>query len=75
MHDDTIESYTIRPEPSWEYWDNQTEVEIHGISRDLLLEQGKSARGVAERMNECLTGFEVFWDGGDWDALTTVLGQ
>jgi hypothetical protein len=69
MPDDSIESHYIRPEPGWEYWDNQAEVEIHGIRRDLLLEQGKSARWVAERMNECLTGFEVFWDGGDWDAF------
>ena len=34
MSDDTIESHYIIPEPGWDYWDNQVEVDT-GVAMEL----------------------------------------
>jgi len=63
------ESHLIRPEPTWTNWSAQSE-EIHGISRTLLLQQGKPADWVAHRALIVLRGatlvsdnpaFDVYW--------------
>lgn len=65
--DGSIESYLIRPEPSWTYWDNLVEVEIHGISREQLFDEGLSAEWVVGRMRGKLKDQAVYVDGGEMD--------
>lgn len=69
MTDGTVESHYIIPEEDWTYWDSAAETEVHGISRQKLISEGKPANWVAQRMNFCLRGQTVYWDGGDWDAF------
>ena len=35
----------IKPEPDWDHWCDKAEA-VHGISRDLLSEHGKSPRAI-----------------------------
>lgn len=67
--DSSIESYLIRPEPSWTHWDEHAEVEIHGISRDDLMEKGLPVEWVVGRMRGKLMGQYVYVDGGEFDAV------
>jgi hypothetical protein len=47
------ESHLIRPEPHWSGWDDKSE-RIHGISREMLEDEGKPAAWVARRVLEVL---------------------
>ena len=67
--DGSIESYLIRPEPGWTYWDNLAEVEIHGISREQLFDEGLPVEWVVGRMRGKLKGQAVYVDGGEMDAF------
>jgi hypothetical protein len=65
----SIEAYLINPEPiaTWHNWEPASQ-EIHGISREYLIENGKPPAWVARRMNESLSGQTVYWDGGIYDS-------
>lgn len=67
--DGSIESYLIRPEPTWTHWDEHAEHEIHGISRDELMEKGLPVEWVIGRMRGKLKDQYVYVDGGDFDAV------
>ena len=56
----------IRPEPDWLHWDESAEA-LHGISRELLLTHGRSARWMAEQINQRLRGQLVYCDGWGQD--------
>ena len=56
----------IRPESGWTHWDASAE-SIHGITRDLLVEHGRSAAEVCEALNEALHGLPVYCDGWSHD--------
>ena len=52
----------IRPEPEWTHWDPQAE-KLHHITRDLVLQRGRSAAEVARLLNTELKGQTVYSDG------------
>lgn len=52
----------ILPIPEWTHWDDSAE-NVHGISKDILLEHGKSVVDVAKMLNEQLEGKTLYSDG------------
>jgi hypothetical protein len=58
--------YLIKPGSDWTYWDRKAEL-VHGISRELLIENGTSPRHVAEALNDLLGGTEVYTDAWSFD--------
>jgi len=62
----------IRPEPDWQNWDPEAEA-LHGISREHLLQHGRSVSEVARCLNNSLAGKTLYSDawGNDqsWLAL------
>jgi hypothetical protein len=64
-----VESYFIKPEISWNDWDGYAEHEIHGISREQLLEEGLSVEWVIGRMRGRLKDKIVYVDGGQFDVI------
>ena len=51
----------IIPEDDWKHWDSAAE-KVHGITRELLFQHGRSSAEVARVMNERLRGATVFTD-------------
>ncbi len=72
MPDGQVRCLIIRPEPEWQHWDSKAE-QLHGISREILLEHGSLVVDVARQLNEWLQGETVYSDawGNDssWLAL------
>ena len=62
-------SWLIKPEPKWQYWCDTAE-KMHGITRDLLQNDGIDATTVANEMNEILGGSTtyIYSDAAHWDA-------
>ncbi|MCW8921697.1 MAG: hypothetical protein OQL17_02915 [Sedimenticola sp.] len=56
----------IRPADHWTYWDEAAE-EVHGISRELLLEKGKPPVEVADKLNQLLRGTKIYTDAWSHD--------
>jgi len=52
----------IRPSPQWTHWDPAAE-SVHHISRQALLQHGRSAAEVARWLNSDLSGHTVYCDG------------
>lgn len=52
----------IKPEDNWHHWDLDAE-NMHDISRECLFKHGKSAKLVAEALNEQLRNKIVYSDG------------
>lgn len=52
----------IKPASKWLFWDEQAE-QIHGLSRELLVEHGKPIQLVAAELNAFLAGRVVYSDG------------
>jgi len=61
------ESHLIRPEPGWTNWSLQSE-HVHGISRSVLLQEGKPADWVARRVQTALRGPILVSDNPEFDA-------
>lgn len=57
------ESFLIKPAEGWVDWSDDSEEEIHHISKDMLQAQGRDVRAVAEWLNERLAGKVVINDG------------
>ena len=58
------ESHLILPDPVWQIessWDEQAEA-LHGISLERLRQEGEPAFNIARRMNDVLSGRELFAD-------------
>lgn len=55
-------SLLIRPAPGWVHWDCSAE-KIHGVSRKILLESGKSVKEAALQLNLWLQGRNLYTDG------------
>jgi len=56
----------VKPEPEWEHWDDAAEA-VHGISRDMLMRHGRSAKLVAEQLDMFLFGLTVYTDAWSQD--------
>ncbi|MDH4390343.1 MAG: hypothetical protein QE285_02825 [Aquabacterium sp.] len=52
----------VRPADDWKHWDKQAE-RVHGIPRPALLQHGRLAAEVAQRLNDDLGGRTVYCDG------------
>lgn len=61
MPDGSAQCSLIKPETSWVHWDDSAE-SLHGITRDILAEHGKSIEEVAVWLNEHLRGLTVYSD-------------
>lgn len=64
--DQQVESFLIRPSAGWDHWDEQAE-QVHGISRQLLFEQGRSVVEVAALLNARLAGNRAYSDAWSFD--------
>jgi len=58
--------FLVDPQPGWIYWDSEAEA-LHGISRQNLLDHGKSAVDIAHYMNNTLRGKKVYTDAWSFD--------
>lgn len=61
----------VRPVEAWTHWDDGAE-RVHGISRAVLAQHGRSPREVAETINRDLAGLTVYCNG--WAHDYTWLG-
>jgi hypothetical protein len=61
LPDGIAKCYLIRPEPDWTHWDGAAEA-LHGISRQVLSEQGHDIRAIATILNTHLKGLDVYSD-------------
>ncbi|MDP5032356.1 MAG: hypothetical protein NWQ54_20255 [Paraglaciecola sp.] len=52
----------IRPQAGWNHWDEEAEA-LHGISRSLLQQKGRSPIEVCQDLNHFLSGQTVYSDG------------
>jgi hypothetical protein len=52
----------IRPEPDWVHWDLSAQA-LHGITRELLFQHGRSVAWLAGEINRLLLGQTVYCDG------------
>lgn len=70
LPDGTSASYLINPSTSsepWQYWDDYAELNIHGIARNQLLEQGLAVSEVCLHLNEVLGQYEQVLCDSQWD--------
>ncbi|MCW8944460.1 MAG: hypothetical protein OQL27_06775 [Sedimenticola sp.] len=56
----------ICPPDEWTYWDKSAEA-VHGITRELLLDKGKSPNEVADKLNQLLQGTKIYTDAWSHD--------
>lgn len=61
------DSFLIKPTESWSYWDDYAEMYIHGISRELLDQDGISVVEACERLNRSLGEERVLSDAAQTD--------
>ncbi|WP_160142007.1 3'-5' exonuclease [Nitrincola tapanii] len=60
-------SFLIKPDASWQYWDDIAE-EIHGIRRDELEEKGVDLQSACRQLNEFIKT-QVISDAPDFDFM------
>ncbi len=62
------ESFLIRRHEDWPLaaWDPKAE-ELHGLSIEVLHEDGLDVVGACKRLNDALAGLTVYSDAPDWD--------
>ncbi|MCB5176460.1 3'-5' exonuclease [Microvirga lenta] len=60
------ESHLIRPHSSWTDWSAEAEA-VHGIPRQVLMEEGMPLEEVAQRMTTVLTGRALYASAPSWD--------
>lgn len=68
LSDGSIESHLISPKgiDKWRDWSFKSQ-ELHGISREELIVNGKPPSWICHRMNECLSGKVVYTEDPDYD--------
>lgn len=64
--DGSEEGHLIRPAPSWEEWNAESEG-IHRITVDRLRREGMPHDDVARRMAEVLAGHDLYASAPSWD--------
>lgn len=67
MPDGQLHSWLIQPHVLWLDWSESAE-QIHGISRDRLMREGRPVYEVASALNKLLTG-QVFCDAWTFDSF------
>jgi hypothetical protein len=66
LPDKNTHCYLVKPMDDWTHWNLGAE-EVHGISRDILLEKGRPVNEVAEQLNLYLGNKTVYSDGWGYD--------
>lgn len=56
----------VRPQPDWQHWDPKA-AEVHGITREQLLQHGRHPREVADALNSALRGQTLYTDAWSHD--------
>ena len=72
LSDQTAYCHIIRPVAHWTFWDESAE-SLHGVSREILLQSGKSVEDIAQWLNDSLVGKTVYSDA--WSHDVTWLGK
>lgn len=67
LPDGSVHSWLIRPHVLWHDWSASAE-DIHGISRQVLADDGHTVEQVASHLNELLDG-QVFCDAWTFDSF------
>ncbi len=66
FEDGRSEAHLIRPAPDWTDWAVAAEA-IHGISRDMLIAEGRPVIEVALRAVDALSGHDLYASAPSWD--------
>ncbi|RLU00261.1 hypothetical protein [Ketobacter sp.] len=72
MPDGSLHVWLIKPMEDWTHWQDSAE-QVHGISRQQLLEEGWEPRQVADELNELLAGKIAYSDGWGVDRTWLAL--
>ncbi len=72
MPDGATECTLIKPEPTWDHWNENSEA-LHGITREVLYKHGKPIDEVAHWLNQHLRGLTVYSDA--WGNDLSWLGM
>ena len=76
------DTFLIKPAENWDYWDEVSEFNYHGISQSELAEQGIDVHSASRRLNGALSGinvtvdsyvFDTFWLQRLFDASNTEM--
>jgi len=67
LADGSVHALLIKPADSWVHWDEKAEA-IHGISREHLMENGKTPREVAMYLNDMCAGQTLYSDAWSFDS-------
>ena len=76
------DTFLIKPAETWDYWDEVSEFNYHGISQSDLAEQGIDVHSASQRLNRSLSGinvtvdsyvFDTFWLKRLFDASNTEM--
>ena len=66
LPDKSAHCFLIKPIDEWTHWNIGAE-EVHGISREMLMEKGRPITEVAEQLNHYLANKTVYSDGWGYD--------
>jgi hypothetical protein len=72
LPDGKAHCYLIKPPTPWTHWDPAAE-QVHGISRELLLDNGMEPLQIAQSLNDLLLGVMVYTDA--WSHDLSWLGK
>ncbi|MCA6062099.1 3'-5' exonuclease [Thalassolituus marinus] len=67
LEDREVHSFLIKPAATWLHWSDDAE-KIHGISREMLLNDGLTPREVALKLNDILRGKTLYSDAWSFDS-------
>lgn len=67
LSDQKAVSHLVRPQDDWIHWSEQAQ-NIHGISREQLINEGQSVRAVALALNQHLSGETLYSDAWSFDS-------
>ena len=62
-----IYSWLVKPEHDWVHWQQEAE-QLHGISRQQLMDEGEPAVVIASQLNELFEGQTLYSDGWGFDS-------
>lgn len=70
LETDQHDSFYIRPDPTWDDWDEYAEHQIHGLSRSFIEHNGLPLQKACERLlNTFKQGDMLFSDAPDYDSF------
>jgi hypothetical protein len=72
LPDGKTNCYLIKPPSTWSYWDSKAE-KVHGISQEVLMQNGIEPSIVARNLNDLLLGATVYSDA--WGHDLSWLGK